>query len=37
MKIRKLKKHGYLPRMPTMSKIIYEKATGNMYALSVVE
>ncbi|KAI2735740.1 hypothetical protein DTO013E5_7121 [Penicillium roqueforti] len=27
----KLKKHGYLPRMSTMSKIIYEKATGNMH------
>ncbi|GFF76937.1 hypothetical protein IFM60648_04829 [Aspergillus lentulus] len=32
-----LRKCGYPPRMPTMSKIIYDKATGNMYALSVVE
>ncbi|KAF4157219.1 hypothetical protein CNMCM6936_002632 [Aspergillus lentulus] len=27
----KLRKCGYLPRMPTMSKIIYDKATGNMH------
>ncbi|KAJ5788680.1 hypothetical protein N7457_003670 [Penicillium paradoxum] len=27
----KLKKHGYLPRMSTMSKIIYDNATGNMH------
>ena len=33
MKIRKLKKYGYLPRMSTMSKIIYDKATGNICTL----
>ncbi|CAI7663772.1 unnamed protein product [Penicillium glandicola] len=33
----KLKKFGYLPRMSTMSKIIYDKATGDMYALSIIE
>ncbi|RHZ49219.1 uncharacterized protein CDV56_104980 [Aspergillus thermomutatus] len=27
----KLKKYGYLPRMSTISKIIYDKATGNMH------
>ncbi|RLL97786.1 hypothetical protein CFD26_106189 [Aspergillus turcosus] len=27
----KLRKCGYLPRMSTMSKIIYDKATGNMH------
>ncbi|KAJ5922986.1 hypothetical protein N7516_010689 [Penicillium verrucosum] len=32
-----LKKYGYLPRMSTMSKIIYDKATGVMYAISVVD
>ncbi|CAI7652726.1 unnamed protein product [Penicillium crustosum] len=37
MGIRKLKKYGYLPRMSTMSKIIYDKATGDMYVLSVIE
>ncbi|CAI7670251.1 unnamed protein product [Penicillium palitans] len=37
MRIRKLKKYGYLPRMSTMSKIIYDKETGDMYALSVIE
>ncbi|KAJ6127117.1 hypothetical protein N7523_002729 [Penicillium sp. IBT 18751x] len=33
----KLKKYGYLPRMSTMSKMVYDKATGEMCALSVVE
>lgn len=33
----KLKKCGYLPLMTTMSKIIYDKTTGKMCALSVVE
>ncbi|KAJ5151307.1 uncharacterized protein N7482_010559 [Penicillium canariense] len=27
----KLQKHGYLPCMPAMSKIIYDKVTGNMH------
>jgi hypothetical protein len=37
MEISKLKKHGYLPSMATMSKIIYDKGIGNMLALFVLE
>jgi hypothetical protein len=37
MTTRKLKKHGYLPRMSTMSKIIYDKDTSNMYGLSFID